>query len=231
MRVWGFGAVGEDRVSIERLESDGGLMGVQLDSVVERLNAICRTATLDLAFQVGQCVITWLFCGDSRLWEREGARRPSYRALAARGDLALSASALCRAVGVYVLVERLGGLERFRYLTASHFQEVLPLDAASQRVLLDEAEANHWSVARLRSAARSCNLEPPRSRHPTQLRAMQRISDALSKHRDELTHRNNFCPHSIEAGELLASLRVIRAELDALEALLECTSAKSDIVE
>ena len=232
----GFGATGVNRVIVEQSKTGDGPINVELDDVVERLNDICRTATLDLAFRVGECVIVCLFGGDPRLWGSDGARRMSYRALAARGDLALSPSALCRAVGIYVLVEQLGGPTRFRHLTVSHFQEVLPLDGASQRLLLDAAEVNRWSVARLRSEARSCNDKPQRSRHHAKLRTMERIGGALNKHRCELARAGHCGPSPTEAREMLATMQGIRDELDQLEALLsrsarECVPGQSDIVE
>jgi len=138
--------------------SDSELASIQpavdLARVAQRVNDIYRSASFDLSFRIGQLIIRELFSNDTRLWRRDGVRSTSYRALAARGDLLLSASALCRAVGIYVLAEQLGGRDRWRHLSASHFQEVLSIDCESRATLLEAAEENEWSVSRIRTEVR-----------------------------------------------------------------------------
>jgi hypothetical protein len=127
-----------------------------------KINEICRSATLDLAYRVGELVIQEIYEGSLEAWAEHGTRSISYRKLAHRGDLIMSPSALCRAVAVYTLCERFGGRESWRHLTASHLQEVLPLPVDQQERLLDIAEAEHWTVARLR--AEVSKRRPPRRR-------------------------------------------------------------------
>src|SRR5262249_42992190 len=122
-----------------------------LDRVARQVNEICRCATFDLSLRIGAVIINELYDGSIELWEKEGSRRPMYRKLAARGDLLLSPSGLCRAVAVHALCERLGGRARWRHLSTSHLQEILPLDRPQQERLIQIAEAERWTVAQLRS--------------------------------------------------------------------------------
>jgi hypothetical protein len=122
-----------------------------MHDLASRINEICRTATLDLAYRVGELVIAELYEGNLDGWAREGTRSVSYRKLAQRPDLLMSPSALCRAVAVYSLCERMGGRATWRHLTASHLQEVIPLPSQQQERLLKVAEAERWPVARLRA--------------------------------------------------------------------------------
>src|SRR3954468_4903844 len=89
-----------------------------LDALASQLNDICRTATLNLSYRVGEFIIRHLYAGSFQQWGEEGTHRPSYRQLAARGDLLLSPSALCKSVAVYALSERLGGRQAWKHLSA-----------------------------------------------------------------------------------------------------------------
>jgi hypothetical protein len=160
--------------------SSKGKSEPDLEGLAQRINDVCRSATLDLVFRVGELVIEELFERSIQLWERSGVRAGSYRALAARGDLMLSASALCRAVGVYALVERLGGRARWSHLTASHFQEALSLEGESQDALLQVAEEQHWPVARLRAEARLHRRPRDNRVAALQVGPLQRIRASLA---------------------------------------------------
>ncbi len=190
-----------------------------LDSVVSALNEICRNATLDLAFRVGEFIVSRLFRHDPGLWDRgRGVRDSSYRALAARGDLILGPAALCRAVSVYVLVTRLGGRARWAYLSASHFQEVLPLPELEQRLLLETAEAGRWSVARLRG-------EIQRTRSPRDQRASRALVRSLRKFGGRLLEHTEAlaaaCPADFDAAlkcELEQAIEEVSRQLCGLQA-------------
>ncbi len=151
----------------------------RIGDVASRINDICRTATLDLAFRVGEIVIRELYDGSFDTWTQEGTRRPSYRKLAQRGDLLMSPSALCRAVAVYSLCERLGGRASWRHLTASHLQEVLSLPAAQQERLLNVAEAERWPVARLRAEVSKRRPTRRRTSRLRPARLVERLKEFL----------------------------------------------------
>jgi hypothetical protein len=211
-------------------KSDRGATDV--DTWAAGLRDICRGATFDLAFRLGEFVIKNLFGGDPCLWDREGARRASYRALAARADLPLSASALCRAVGVYVLVSQLGGRERWQHLTASHFQEVLPIAPEKRTALLLDAEKGRWSVTRLRAEAhRSKRSLPPRG----VARSLRSVVLSLAKHHDALSRIE---PETLQLDsrtslrDAIQAIHLALAELENLATIeTQTTRTKSDISE
>jgi hypothetical protein len=126
----------------------------KLDEIAARVNALSQRAALDLAYAVGELIIRELYGGSLDAWGEQGTRRASYRQLIARTDLVLTPIALCRAIGVYTLCERHGGKTRWASLSVSHLHEVLALKPIEQDRLLQLAEADHWSVARLRAEIR-----------------------------------------------------------------------------
>lgn len=193
---------------------------LDLDSVARQLNDICRSATFDLSFRIGQLIIKELFVDSTQLWERGGVRSTSYRALAARGDLLLSASALCRAVAIYVLVEQLGGRERWQYLSASHFQEVLSLAPESRAMLLVAAEENQWSVSRMRTEVREFKGRRHGSRGD-QRRALKRLGSRLANCQELLSSLDlsNAEEGSIHA--IRGAVRELNAQLAQLSAAIE----------
>ena len=198
----------------------------QLDSVVTALNEICRSATLDLAFRVGEFIVSRLFRHDPGLWDRgRGVRDSSYRALAARGDLILGPAALCRAVSVYVLVTRLGGRARWAYLSASHFQEVLPLPELEQRLLLETAEAGHWSVARLRGEIQRRRSPRDQRASRAMARSLRKFAGRLAKHTEALAAA---CPADFDVElkrDLVHALDEVSRQLAELQAQVRAQGA------
>jgi hypothetical protein len=209
--------------SAEGVRFDVETVGVdKLDRVASQLREICRTATLDLSYRVGELIIREVYDNQIKLWGQQGTRRPSYRLLAARGDLPLSPSALCKSVAVYVLSERVGGRASWKHLGASHVQEVLALDAAQQERLLQEADAQRWTVTRIRAEVSS--LKPIRRsrRRVTELvRAVGALQACLSKHRDTLTHVGSL--DDVDrglTGRLCDAVTVLKLQIEQLEQAL-----------
>ncbi|HEY3252715.1 MAG TPA: hypothetical protein VGJ91_02165 [Polyangiaceae bacterium] len=207
-----------------------------LEGLTQRINEICRSVTLDLAFKVGELVVKELFSRRTELWERDGRRAPSYRALAARGDLMLSASALCRAVGVYVLVERLGGRERWTHLGASHFQEVLSLGAESRKALLQEAEEKQWPVARLRAEAQRRRRARSSPSVALELKPLRRISSNLAVRMGRLAQTDLSELPDDQVQAVREIVKGMRDTLTQVEAMLDSSRGQparrdSDIVE
>jgi hypothetical protein len=120
-----------------------------IDRVVVQLNAICKSATFDFAIAVGRLIITSFYGGQLDVWRRRGQKHASFRKLAKHPDLPMSPSALYRSVAIYELAERMG-ISRERRLSTSHLRLVLPLPSADQERLLRTADAEGWSVSRLR---------------------------------------------------------------------------------
>ncbi len=156
----------------------------ELDELTRDLNDVCRGATLNLALQVGELVVLRLFGGSVDAWQQGGSKRPSYRKLAARPDLALSPSALCRAVSVYVLTERLGGMAQWSHLGASHLQEVLTVPPSAQANLLLRANDERWTVSQLRAAVSELRHGPTAPVQNGLLRALRQVNKALTAQRN-----------------------------------------------
>ena len=197
-------------------ELSGGVIAA-LDEVANQVNEICRAATLDMAYRIGKLIID-TFCGGSiEAWREHGTSIQSYRALARRGDLLLGASALCRAVSVYVLSKRLSGRERWMHLSASHFQEVLPLEPSEQETLLERANTEHWSVMRLRTAVRA---------HHSKRRCTESepaiILRSIRNLRREVVAQLGTLNHAAESDKWTErALESIRVELRGVTLLLE----------
>jgi hypothetical protein len=152
----------------------------KLDGLARRINALYRKATLEVACAIGRLVLDELYDGSVELWCRDGTRRSSYRRLAARGDLLLSPSALCRAVAVHALCERLGGRAAWAHLTASHLQEVLALEEVQQERLLRAADTGQWTVSRLRAEVVK-NRPKGRSRRPRANQTVEKLKAVLTE--------------------------------------------------
>jgi hypothetical protein len=186
--------------------------------LARRINAIYRRGTLEVVCAVGEMVILELYDGSTEAWSREGTRRASYRKLASRGDLLLSPSALCRAVAVYSLCERLGGRSSWRHLTASHIQEVLALEPPLQESILREADSQRWTVSRVRGEV---TKQRPQTRHGRQRRLANVVKDLsafLARHHDVLTNDEALRELGVEAtGELREAVGQLSSQLSALQ--------------
>jgi len=182
-----------------------------VEELAKLVNEVCRSATFDLAFKIGHLIIHSLYDGSICEWRKHGTNRPSYRALAARNDLLLSPSALCRSVGVYVLTERLGGRQRWQHLCVSHMKEVLPLPECEQEQMLEMAERGGWTVAELRHQlsswrGRSRDRWSPR----VLLRSVRRLDAQLRDRLEELQALEPCSlapPERVELQQLVESLQ------------------------
>jgi len=207
-----------EKLGLERSSSD-------LNLLTQRLNAVCRTATLDFVIKVGSLVIDELYDGDIEAWRQERGRRGSYRALVSREDLVISPTTLSRSVGTYVLLRRLG--REWRHLSVSHLHEVLPLEASVQEALLDSAETEIWSVARLRQEVRLARPESPNS--PKADGANPRIPELAANLVDRLQGLEGGALFELDdatAGRAREVIAVLRNDLQRLEALLSRYEAR-----
>jgi len=209
-------------------------IGADLDFVALRLNEICRSASINLAFRIGEFVIQQLFANDATSWH-SGAANPSFRALAARGDLPMGPSALCRAVSIYALIARLGGREHWTRLRASHFQEVLPLDLPMQRQLLLSAEAEGWTVARLRAEVAVLDTHRRHTHKVGRLdRAIRAIAKRLATEIETVDQWPDYELDNTALAEAHSAISLVYERLAELEARLGYRVAQlrhSDIVE
>lgn len=190
-----------------------------LDRLVSDVNEACRAEPLDHVYRIGELVITQLYDGDLEAWRSERVRRASYRSLVTRHDLLLSPSALCRAVGVYALANRVGGFQRWKNVGVSHYQEVLPLPQASQERLLTECDEQRWTVATLRSQVRQLRQQLGRA-GKSRKSAARILHAALAKleRAREVMDRGSA---ETELDDLLGVVRKISSEVSCLEALAQ----------
>lgn len=121
-----------------------------VEAVVKELNAICKRATFDFAMAVGRLVVDRFYDGDLTRWRVRRAKGTSFRKLARHPDLPLSPSALYRSVAIYELIVK-NRIDQLSHVSTSHVRLLLPLPPDKQLQLLRAAEANRWTVARLRA--------------------------------------------------------------------------------
>ncbi len=134
-----------------------------LDRVVADLNALHRAAGLELTLRIGHLIVEAFYGGQVESWRERGPRDVSFRRLAARSDLQLSASALQRCVATYELCDRLG-VSTWQHLGPSHLRAVFGLPESAQRALLTAAESQQWTVHELSQQALHIKRRAPESR-------------------------------------------------------------------
>ncbi len=123
-----------------------------IDEVVHQLHQLRHRAALDLALSMGRLIVDKFYGGRTDVWRQRGKRCASFRKLAARPDLPISAAGLYRAVAIYEVWQRIGGVATWKHVGACHLRAVLSLPAADQDLLLARAEADSLSVRELESA-------------------------------------------------------------------------------
>ncbi len=140
-----------------------------LDRTIAALRAETRSGALRMVVNLGRIIIENLYQGDLQLWRSQGAKANSFRRLTTKleqeHEVGLSASALSRACGIYVLVERLGEAA-VGDLSASHLAAVLRLPDPDQRKLLEQARAEQWSTRELERVVANRVAPSTRGRKP-----------------------------------------------------------------
>ena len=153
----------------------------RIGKTIVELRKLTRGASLQFALTAGRIVVETLYEGDARAWRSRTRKDHALRALAARPDLPMSASALYRALAIYELSSRQAGGEGWQHVGVSHLRAVLGLPADVQTGLLERAEAEHWTAARmeretlpLRSVSRRAG---GRKRVPGYVKSIRRICE------------------------------------------------------
>lgn len=183
-------------------------IGTGSSTVLERLAAVRQTGSLELAVAAGEAVLDEVCANDLEGWRARGG---SLRRLAA--STGLSASTVYRYVAVAAMLRALGR-PRFTHLGSSHLRQVLPLRRAQQLELLTRAEAELWTVARLRRAVAFEEPERVRGRPPAPafLRAFAQLErwSELRDRMDGLEHLGRMA--QAEQDRMLQV--VVRAQMD-----------------
>lgn len=151
----------------------------RIGKTILELRKLTRGASLQFALTAGRIVVETLYDGDVRAWRSRMRKDHALRALAARPDLPMSASALYRALAIYELSSRQAGGEGWQHVGVSHLRAVLGLPEDVQTGLLERAEAERWTAARmeretlsLRSTSRQAG---GRKRVPGYVKSIRRI--------------------------------------------------------
>lgn len=126
-----------------------GGAGAKVDRVVRELQELARQGALDMAFRIGNLIVDRFYGGDLNLWRRRGRKSVSLRALTRHPELPFSAAAIYRAVAIYELVERVGGVSAWKHLGPGHFRAVLALPEREQVRCLSVAEERALTVGQL----------------------------------------------------------------------------------
>jgi hypothetical protein len=142
--------------------ADTELCTEQIDEVVNQLNGICRTSSLEFALKVGAVIIHHFYEGDTKAWRDRGPKVNSFRRLAEHPELPMSAGALYRCVAVFELCDRLRAVSKWRRLGASHLRAVIGVPREKQENLLAMANDERWSVQFLQAKAQELREGRPR---------------------------------------------------------------------
>jgi hypothetical protein len=187
-----------------------------LDSIVEQLCNVCRLSGIERALKIGKVVVDGCFNGDVNGLREKRKRTISYRKLAQRSDLPLSASALNRAVGVYELVQRLPWLANNEKLSLGHLECVLPVREDGQATLLLDAESRSLSVRVLRDLVREGQEPSTFSRGRPPLHPSRRLLKSLHRTADTCRGMLAVCEQLRIGHPILSRLRATMSELTDL---------------
>jgi hypothetical protein len=160
----------------------------RVEDLVLRLNAICKTATLNFALSVGGLIVQSLYSGDLDRWRSRNPKKDrSLRKLARHPNLPMSPEALYRSVAIFEICQRLG-ISSWQHISTTHVRMVLPLLPDQQANLLEAAEKNKWSARRLDEEVASLRQRDPSTctnrggqRRPSRLRiAIRRVEQVIT---------------------------------------------------
>src|SRR5687768_13874124 len=121
--------------------SEPALPALKLDALVNKLNELQRTASLEHYLRVGRLIVSEVYGGDLTHWRLNKEHDISFRQLASRTevDLQMSVTSLYRAVALYDLCSRLP-VPLWRDFGAGHLRAVLGLPEPEQVRLLSAAK-------------------------------------------------------------------------------------------
>lgn len=141
--------------TVER-RSVAGWVGesVLLEEVTSELREVERSTGISRVLAVGELILERFFGGDPTVWrDRRRNKNNSIRRLAAHKDCPFGKTWLNEAVAVYVAVQASPCVRTYGHITAGHVAAVLPLAVEEREALWKQAEAEGWSVKRLKEEA------------------------------------------------------------------------------
>ena len=208
-----------------------------LTNVVRGINELSREATLRLAVDIGNLIVTEFYDGDMEQFRSRRQKDVSLRKLADHPELAMSRSSLHQAVAVFDLVERMGGVHACGHLGVSHVRAVLPLPEKEQRRLLRQAESYAWTVRKIEDKARLAkskldNRGGGRPRLPSfvkAINALRKFTEDDGPLLDELDRVEDLAP--ADARRLYDTVHALKMRCEALEEKLQSQSTSIGEVE
>lgn len=196
------------------------LLDAKVQLAAQRIGALSRRATLEFALEVGKIVIGTLYGGDLYEWRGRGRKSNSLRALARHPDLAISPATLYRSLALYELSERVRPDSPWCHLGISHLRAVLSAPPPVQEYLLERAEKEGWSVARIeREVSGVSGRERHRGgrpRSPEYVKSIRKIGRLMGPEALQgLDEAERLDAH--EMTELLAIVRKVRERISLVE--------------
>lgn len=191
----------------------------RIGKTIAELRKLTRGASLQFALTVGRVVVDTLYDGDAGAWRSRARKDHALRALAARPDLPMSASALYRALAIYELSRRQAGGQAWQHIGVSHLRAVLGLAEEAQTALLARAESEQWTATRLERetlAFRASGRQSGgRKRMPGYVKSIRRIFELSSA--EALEGLESVAElNAAELTELMQMLESARGQLDRL---------------
>lgn len=144
---------GKQRAIVGRARQSALATDDAVERTVAEIRHLTRTASLNLALEVGEIVFRRVFGGDMDSVRKHGPKHASFRQLALHPDLPMSATGLWRAVTMFELSQRMPQLKRCKHIGASHIHAVLGLPPRDQERLLTRAERQKLKASEVRAQA------------------------------------------------------------------------------
>jgi len=200
---------------------DPGPSDAVVSEVALAIGEMQRAAGLCFAVNVGRLVLERFFGGDMALLRSHGKKSVSLGRLAEHPALPMNKCALFRAIAIFEVVDRMGGVATWKHLCASHVRAVLPLAPVKQRKLLKTAEAKGWTVRTLEEKV----AKLPRTQRPggrpqlpafvKTIRGLRKYQDAPEVHFEGINGGSDLS--RTEARELYQIVSGLRAQLEKVE--------------
>lgn len=208
---------------------DAASLDERIGKTIFELRKLTRGASLQFALTAGRIVVETLYAGETRAWRSRTRKDHALRALAARPDLPMSASALYRALAIYELSTRQAGGQGWQHVGVSHLRTVLGLPEDVQTGLLERAEAERWTAARLeretlplRATSRRAG---GRKRLPGYVKSIRRMFELTRAEALEGLDAIDELSGS-ELAELVGMLESTRAAVEQLSERIACGRAR-----
>lgn len=176
---------------------------------------------------IGRMILARLFGGSEERFRSKDPLKPdSLNDLAAQdgmADAGWSREKLRDAVELALLAKVHRDLRAWRFLRPSHYEQVVGLPAARQKELLDRADKEEWTVARLGQEAAAHKPARKAAAGPaaTPDRALRRVSKAMAELATFTEPKTALAPFLVQSGVAEADAAEFTAAVEKALGLLE----------